>query len=295
MKRRAAPACALAILLLASSGYAVPNLIMLSIDDGVTDSALDTAYTATVVESGVGNPNGCRPPITWCAAHGTAPMLHCDCDAVLQAHSLGHELATHTVTHPDNGESLSYEEWVEVVGNQRSWLAGCGVPEEEVVGFRAPYYVTNSALGSALQDLGFLQSCPEVQKATHSHLFCGCAREVPAEALPGSGGRHSDPQPVDGKSILERLQEDFESKRGSGVPVGIKVHEPYLEDRQAMQTLITNRIRLSNRGEIIAFLRWALGQEDTWAVTYSQYISWIEAGQGSLNGKVLSNSTCDAA
>lgn len=26
----------------------------------------------------------------------------------------------------------------------------------------------------------------------------------------------------------------------------------------------------SNRGEIVAFLRWALGQEDTWAVTYTQ-------------------------
>ncbi len=30
---------------------------------------------------------------------------------------------------------------------------------------------------------------------------------------------------------LQRLQEDFEVKRGSGVPVAIKVHVPYLEDR----------------------------------------------------------------
>lgn len=39
----------------------------LSIDDGVTDSALETAYEDTVVASGAVNPNGCRVPITWCA------------------------------------------------------------------------------------------------------------------------------------------------------------------------------------------------------------------------------------
>ncbi|KAL4419632.1 hypothetical protein ABPG77_008573 [Micractinium sp. CCAP 211/92] len=274
MRRRNALAFGLAILLLASSGHAVPNLIMLSIDDGVRDSALDTAYTATVVESGAVNPNGCRPPITW-FSDGRS-----ECDAVMEAYSLGHELATHTVNHPNNGESLSYEQWIEEVGGQRTWLAQCGVPEEEVQGFRAPYYVTNAALGSALEDLGFLyDSSLRAENELAAPLNENFPyQEVPAEALPGSGGRRSDPMPADGKSILQRLQEDFEVKRGSGVPVAIKAHVPYLEDS-------------SNRNDIIAFFRWALGQEDTWAVTYSQYISWIQAGQGSM-AEVLSNSTC---
>ena len=30
----------------------------------------------------------------------------------------------------NSGEGLSYDEWVEEVGGQRTWLAGCGVPEE---------------------------------------------------------------------------------------------------------------------------------------------------------------------
>lgn len=46
----------------------------LSIDDGLTENALETVYTSTVVESGVANPNGCRPPVTWCvhAVHAVA-------------------------------------------------------------------------------------------------------------------------------------------------------------------------------------------------------------------------------
>lgn len=279
---------ALALLLTCALSSAAPNLIMLSVDDGVTSSALSTAYTDTVVAADARNPNGCRPPITW-FSDGRS-----DCDAVMQAYSLGHELATHTVNHPNDGPDLSYDEWADEVGGQRSWLASCGVPEGEVKGFRAPYYDVSSTLGTVLQDLGLLydsslsgKGSPAAPMNEYFPYSCGweCEGwdqlsiwEVPAYALEGSS-RKSDPEPVDGMSVLERLQSDFEAKRGTGVPTSIMVHENYLEDS-------------SNREDVVAFLQWSLAQNDTYAITYSQYVAWLQGGQDSIDN-VLSSYTCD--
>lgn len=50
----------------------------------------------------------------------------------------------------------SYEQWAEEIGGQRDWLAGtCSIPEEEVVGFRAPNFQINNLMGRVLADLGF--------------------------------------------------------------------------------------------------------------------------------------------
>lgn len=32
------------------------------------------------------------------------------------------------------------------------------------------------------------------------------------------------------------------------------------------------------RAEVVDFLRWALAQPNTWALTYTQYVAWLEAG-----------------
>lgn len=59
-----------------------------------------------------------------------------------------------------------------------------------------------------------------------------CDREVPAEALPGGGGRRSDPAPVDGKSILEvgpcSGHTQLQSRAPAGWPLELKLalHSP---------------------------------------------------------------------
>ena len=64
--------------------------------------------------------------------------------------------------------------------------------------------------------------------------ICARCREVPAFTLPGEGpevGRRVDPTPAINMTVLQRLQADFERKRGTGMPVPVAVHEPYLTAR----------------------------------------------------------------
>lgn len=52
--------------------------------------------------------------------------------------------------------SYSYDEWASDIGGQRDWLVQeCGIPYEEVVGFRAPNFRVNNLMGRVLADLGF--------------------------------------------------------------------------------------------------------------------------------------------
>jgi len=67
----------------------------------------------------------------------------------------GHEVAVHTVSHKRlAGEPLDF------VGPQvLGWggqLADCGVPEGDIVGFRAPFLSVDLQLRRVLHDGGFL-------------------------------------------------------------------------------------------------------------------------------------------
>lgn len=42
-----------------------PNLVLFSVDDEIVSEAWQAAYYDTIQSSGISNPNGCKPPITW--------------------------------------------------------------------------------------------------------------------------------------------------------------------------------------------------------------------------------------
>jgi hypothetical protein len=73
------------------------------------------------------------------------------------------------------------------------------------------------------------------------------------------------------------------------VPVAVLVHAPYLRQE-------------ARRAAVAAFLRWALAQPHTWAVTYRQYVEWLRAGSPSGDRQVgrrrlhrtRGTSSCDA-
>lgn len=287
-----------------------PNFILFSQDDALTEDTWEVAYDQTILPSGARNPNGCRPPMTWftnCCAHGKPSST---CGAVQIAHKHGHEVSTHTMTHSRDSVAYDYEEWVAEVDGQRKWVVDeCGIPREAVVGFRAPYFATNNLLGRVISDLGFLYDSSlkgedlfgtgAVLRAgrlngsfhpncVHSRSSCdGWAGlpfwEVPAYMPRGHGDHRSDPEPVDGMSIMQRYQADFERKRGTGIPVAVLVHAPYMRNS-------------THRKAVTAFLGWALAQPSTWAVTYAQYVAWMQAGGRGANMTTLAASfPCDSS
>ncbi|EFN54084.1 hypothetical protein CHLNCDRAFT_136205 [Chlorella variabilis] len=260
----------------------VPNIVMFSVDDSLLDGTWGLAYDDVVLASGAQSPAGCRPPITWfinCCAHGGTSS---DCPSVQRAHALGHEIATHTMSHSHDTLTYDQSQWSDDVGGQRDWTVNeCGIPADEVVGFRAPFFKTTDVLGQVLQDLGFMydsslrgegesgdllaagrlgSTSPDCHGSEDSTCnWSGFSFwEVPAYAPPG-GGR-SDPEPVDGMSTLERFQADFDRKQGTGIPVSIIVHGPFLEDPNEKQ-------------DIADFLAWAAEQPNTWFLTYRQFIA----------------------
>ncbi|KAL4446707.1 hypothetical protein ABPG77_007951 [Micractinium sp. CCAP 211/92] len=169
------------------------------------------------------------------------------------------------------------------------------LPCSSVRGFRAPGFRTHDAVGRVLADLGFKYDSSHMERSYQQqggaldagfeltlarldvpHNWSG----LPLFAVLAGGNKRMDPLPAAGMSILQRLQADFERKRGSGVPVPILAHIAYLNTP-------------SNRGEVVEFLRWALAQPNTWALTYSQYVAWLEAGPAVEMTRLLADHTCD--
>ncbi|EFN59809.1 hypothetical protein CHLNCDRAFT_133541 [Chlorella variabilis] len=212
------------------------------------------------------------------------------------------------MTHSKAGGNFTYSDWWREAGGQRDWLTrNCSIPARDVVGFRAPYFTFSEVLGTVLQDLGFLWDSSLTGKnwTQPGHIlsapipwpysycsgsFCGnwsslSIWEVPAFTLPGEGpevGRRVDPTPAINMTVLQRLQADFERKRGTGMPVPVAVHEPYLTAS-------------ATRQQVVKFLQWAFKQPNTWALTFRQYIDWQQAPPGADVTTLLAKYTCDAS
>jgi peptidoglycan/xylan/chitin deacetylase (PgdA/CDA1 family) len=74
---------------------------------------------------------------------------------MLDLHARGFEIADHTRTHPSLKGLRAAELRGEVLGAQED-LVACGVPEEDVVGLRAPFLESDAALRALLAGNGFL-------------------------------------------------------------------------------------------------------------------------------------------
>lgn len=126
----------------------IPQFVTLTLDDSIGPQALEL-YSQL---AGNRHRNGCGIQATWytsIAANPDAPPLtKCEyVQALLRGH---HEIAIHTFGHSgDPGE----EEILRAV----DWLhTECGVPMEEMRGFRTPYLQHTQRTFDKLRELGFL-------------------------------------------------------------------------------------------------------------------------------------------
>lgn len=124
----------------------IPQFVLLTHDDAI--SALSNTVVRSVTD-GHTNPNGCNVVATWfTTSDGTS------CELAKRLWDENHEIALHTVSHSSLLPSfLGMEE--EIMG-ARTVLEGCGIPKDEMVGFRSPYLVHNPQVRSILQKNSFL-------------------------------------------------------------------------------------------------------------------------------------------
>lgn len=278
----------------------VPSFVLLSHDDALLDSSWRIMWETVLQASDARNPNGCRIPVTWFV--GKQGRDAGSCAAVQQAYSKGHEIATHTLSHSDNWINFTLEEYLADIEGVRTWLNGsCGIPHDVMTGFRAPDFAASDLMGDALAKLGF-QYDSSVQELNYTQRpgrlddpnfqLKKCKKdvclsweglpfwEVPIYCLPPCTGRRTNPVDMDGMTAVQRLQADFDRKRGLGVPTLIMAHEPYLRES-------------GNATNVVTFLKWANQQPNTWFLTYQQLIAYYSAPPGTSIYDVMDEFPCD--
>jgi peptidoglycan/xylan/chitin deacetylase (PgdA/CDA1 family) len=143
-----------------------PMFILLSYDDAVNPTTVDLHFSKL---GAVRNPNGCPIRATWfvsvAPSNDMAPLTKCPYVKSLQ--KAGHEIATHTYGH--TGDPT-----IEEILRAKTWLSdNCGVPFDEMRGFRTPYLQHSQNTFDSLHELGVLYdtSITEQEPATTNFMF----------------------------------------------------------------------------------------------------------------------------
>ncbi|KAI7837264.1 hypothetical protein COHA_008878 [Chlorella ohadii] len=137
----------------------VPQFILLTHDDAIT-AATDANIRAVITNHK--NKNGCNMPATFFVLKKDT-----DCELARKFYEENSELAIHSTTHvqltepfPGGPDALA----AEMFGARDFLNQTCGIPLEDLVGFRTPLLAHNPPVRQALAKAGFLydSSIPEV-------------------------------------------------------------------------------------------------------------------------------------
>jgi LysM repeat protein/peptidoglycan/xylan/chitin deacetylase (PgdA/CDA1 family) len=121
--------------------------VLITHDDAV--SPLGNKGVRSVTD-GFKNPNGCNIPATWFVTQDGS-----ECPLVKALHDQNHEIAIHTVHHAQL--SVGFKGLEQEMMGVRDWLhSDCGIPLEDMRGFRSPYLVNNEPVRQVLAKNGFL-------------------------------------------------------------------------------------------------------------------------------------------
>ncbi|KAL4448992.1 hypothetical protein ABPG77_007709 [Micractinium sp. CCAP 211/92] len=273
------------------SGDQVPQFILFTHDDSIESNTDE--YIRKVCDD-YENPNGCPVRATMFTM-----VDYTDCDLTYQLWADGYEIADHTVDHVALSHSTDKKEVAKQILGARSWLADdCGIPIEEIRGFRNPYLTTAPESRKVLYENGFLYDSTLIEGKNDGSLSNGmdervwpytfdfgipqdCAWyspgqtcdeeneiypglwEVPLWTLYGSGKEYTmDPDDDDKSSLYDVLKANFDDiYNGNRAPMPIYVHTPWF-----------NKDRLA---DLRKFVEYTQSFGDVYWVTMTQLISWM--------------------
>ncbi|PRW56282.1 hypothetical protein C2E21_4979 [Chlorella sorokiniana] len=126
-----------------------PQFILLTHDDAIR-TATNRMYRQ--VCDGRTNPNGCPFRATM-----FTQAAETDCTLAKKMFNDGYEIATHTANHIQMPAGYPENDTVaEILGARRYLSDKCGIPADQIRGFRSPYLVTNPVVRKVLWENGFL-------------------------------------------------------------------------------------------------------------------------------------------
>jgi len=276
----------------------VPQMVTVTFDDAINNNNID--LYKEIFNKQRRNPNGCDIKATFFVSH-----KYTNYSAVANMHRLGHEIASHSITHNDNEtfwSDATVEDWAkEMAGSRLIIDKFAGIKDNSVVGVRAPYlrvggnrqfqmmeeqgFLYDSSITAPLQNPplwpytmyfkmphrchGNLQNCP-----TRSHAVWEIVmneldrREDPTidEVLPGCAMVDSCSNIKDGDQFYNFLTHNFYRHFDQNrAPLGLFFHAAWLKN---------------NPEFLDAFLYWVdevlENHPETYFVTQTQVIQWIQ-------------------
>ncbi|XP_044741518.1 uncharacterized protein LOC123302590 isoform X2 [Chrysoperla carnea] len=265
------------------SAQEIPQIVLLTFDDAVND--LNKGLYTDLFEQGRVNPNGCPITATFYVSHEWT-----DYSQVQNLYAVGHEMASHTVSH-SFGEQFSQKKWNREVAGQREILAAYGgVHLEDVRGMRAPFLsVGGNKMFKMLYDSNFTydSSMPVYENRPPSwpytldyKLFHDCMiPPCPTRSYPGvwevpmvmwqdlNGGRCSmgdacsNPPAADGvfKMLMKNFDRHYSTNRA---PFGLFYHAAWFTQPH-------------HKEGFIQFLDTINAMKDVYLVTNWQAIQWV--------------------
>ncbi|KAI8105369.1 hypothetical protein M9435_000535 [Picochlorum sp. BPE23] len=270
-----------------------PQFILITHDDAV--NPFSNKVVRSVIDKHT-NPNGCNVPATWYTLQQGS-----DCATVKKLRDENSEFALHTVNHfrlvpnyPGGEKALDQEMF-----GVRKWLnEECGIPLEDLVGYRNPYLLHNPQTRSQIQKEGMLYDSSmisvfspdsEVQTVPGERVWpftmdygipidCNwnypdgqCNRtserypgiwEVPLWELQNAAGDHLFSMDPEG-DVFSIFKENFDMNYlNNRAPFGIFLHAPWFTDK--------------NTEALNQFMDYAMAQPDVWAITTRQLIEWMK-------------------
>lgn len=124
-----------------------PQICLLTFDDTINPESYERVQ---MVSTNHFNPNGSPLQMTF-----FANTTYTDFRLLEQLYTQGHEVGIHTITHTTT-DTTSLVTWrMEIVGCRHTFSNLCLIPQEDIVGFRAPYLLINDDLYKLLDEAGF--------------------------------------------------------------------------------------------------------------------------------------------
>ncbi len=263
-----------------------PQIVLLTFDDEIYSSRCSLVQQ---VLTNHWNPNGSPIQATFYVKTDWT-----DYAFVQLLHAQGHEIAIHTMTHPDDAD-LDIKVWrKEIFGARKALARLAGIPARDLVGFRAPNLNYNPASFQALADAGleYDASVKEGRGGLSSNaasfiwpytLDNGLAQfattgiaptnpfpglfEVPIWVLLYTNGSEAcamDPTNATYDEVLGLYQTNFLAHyTGNRAPFGVFLHIDWF----------TNDAR--NVDAINDFLTWAQSYPDVWVVSTHALVEFM--------------------
>ncbi|OQV24831.1 hypothetical protein BV898_01419 [Hypsibius exemplaris] len=257
-----------------------PQIVMITFDDAVTFS--NNALYKLIFSDQRRNPNGCPIRGTFYVSHEWT-----DYNLVQNLYSSGHEIASHSISHPFPGRNFTQQDWTDEIEGQREILTRYGnVKRQDIRGMRAPFLQTG---GDSQFDMlwreGFTydssmsvyQNKPPMWPFTLDHAipFNCQIGPCPTKSYPGLwemplvqwndlvgmrcamvDGCH---RPANAEQVYQLLMSNFKRHYESNrAPFGLYYHATWFQ-----------------MGGFDKFLDAILTMPDVWVVTTSQALQWI--------------------